>query len=159
MIIRPYRIGEEAELYQVFYSSIRENAKSSYTEDQLSAWAPDQIDMNRWRDRMKSINPYVVTENNKILGYADLQSSGYIDHFFVRGGCSKKGIGKMLLLHLIDKAEVNGIDELSADVSLAAQGFFVAMGFELIRRQKVEVRGQYLENALMKLTLKENTLY
>ncbi len=109
------------------------------------------MDPELWGQRIKGINPYVVVDGDKILGYADLQDNGYIDHFFVRGGQSKKGIGRLLMNHIIEDAKVKSIPELSSDVSLAAQGFFSRFGFEVIQRKEVEVRGVMLENALMKL--------
>ncbi len=151
MKIRRYRIGEEVELMNIFCSAIRENAKGYYDDRQLAAWAPDDMDPELWGQRIKGINPYVVVDGDKILGYADLQDNGYIDHFFVRGGQSKKGIGRLLMNHIIQDAKVKSIPELSSDVSLAAQGFFSRFGFEVIQRKEVEVRGVMLENALMKL--------
>jgi putative acetyltransferase len=79
MMIRRYLKGEESELWDIFFSSIRENAKDYYSEEQLSAWAPEEYDSEKWCIRIKNINPYVIVENNLILGYADLQEDGYID--------------------------------------------------------------------------------
>lgn len=155
MEIRKYKLGEEAELHQIFYSSIRQNANTHYKEDQLIAWAPEAFDIEKWVERIRGINPYVIVEDGFILGYADLQESGYIDHFFVRGGHSNKGVGKALMNHIIDTARDNDLIELSADVSLAAQGFFKRFGFEIVKRKEVAIRGMLLENALMKLELSE----
>lgn len=153
MEIRKYKLGEEAELHQIFYSSIRQNANTHYKEDQLIAWAPEDFDTEKWEDRIRGINPYVIAEDGLILGYADLQESGYIDHFFVRGGHSNKGIGKELMTYIIDTARDKDLIELTADVSLAAQAFFKLFGFEIVKRKEVKIRGVLLENALMKLSL------
>ncbi len=150
MKIRRYKPGEEIQLMEVFVSSVRENAANYYSREQLQAWAPNSIDREEWKNKMHRINPFVILDNDKILGYADLQSSGYIDHFFVRGGYSGKGIGKQLMNFLLQKAKEKHITELSSDVSLAAQPFFKKFGFKTIRSKKVEVRGVELENALMK---------
>lgn len=153
MEIRRYKLGEEMELMDIFYSAIRENARGYYNDDQLIAWAPDEIDRELWTQRIHGINPYVVVEGSMILGYADLQDSGYIDHFFVRGGYSKRGVGSRLMNHIIEEAKRRSIAELSSDVSLAAQDFFKRFGFEVIQRKEVEVRGVMLENARMILKL------
>lgn len=150
MKIRKYIPGEEKALYVIYYSAIHENAKGYYKKDQLKAWASGKIDDSKWKIRIHSINPYVATENDIILGYADLQSTGYIDHFFVKGGHSKKGIGTKLMKRIISDAEKKGISELTSDVSLAAQQFFQKNGFEIVCRKKVMINGIELENALMK---------
>ena len=53
--------------------------------------------------------------------------------------------------YIIELAMHKGIKELTADVSLAAQGFFGKFGFEIVERKTVVIRGVELENARMKL--------
>ena len=137
MKIKRYKLEEEIQLMEVFVS-------------------PNSIDREEWKNKMHRINPFVILDNDKILGYADLQSSGYIDHFFVRGGYSGRGIGKQLMNFLLQKAKEKDITELSSDVSLAAQPFFKKFGFKPIISKKVEVRGVELENALMKKEMLTN---
>lgn len=151
MKVRKYNKGEEKQLFEIFSTSVQQNAKGYYNEQQLNAWAPEEIDEEQWMKRMSGIKPYVVVENDLILGYADLQKDGYIDHFFIRGGYSGKGIGKFLMNYIIEIAMHKGIKELTADVSLAAQGFFSRFGFEVVERKSVVIRGVELENARMKL--------
>lgn len=153
MNIRRYQKGEEDTLYDIFSTSIKMNAKAFYTSEQLDAWAPVEMDTIKWKERMIGINPYVVIDNSKIIGYADLQSNGYIDHFFIKGGHANKGVGRFLMNHLLNKAHEQQIKVLCADVSLAAQGFFEKFGFKIMERKKVTIRGIELENALMKLTI------
>lgn len=150
MLIRKYKAGEENELKKIFISSIRENATNYYTPDQLEAWAPLEFDENKWKERIQGINPYVIIERDEILGYADLQTNGYVDHFFVKGGHSGKGIGSELMEWIIVSAKDQNITELSSDVSLAAQGLFTKFGFDIVKRKKVMINGIELENALMK---------
>lgn len=151
MNIRRYQKGEEDKLYDIFSTSIKMNAKEYYTSEQLDAWAPVEIDIIKWKERIMGINPYVVIDDDEIIGYADLQSNGYIDHFFIKGGYANKGVGRFLMKHLISKANEEQIEVLFADVSLAAQEFFEKFGFKIIERKKVNIRGIKLENALMKL--------
>ncbi|QUI22064.1 GNAT family N-acetyltransferase [Vallitalea pronyensis] len=153
MVIRKYRKGEELELMEIFISSVHKNAKPYYNEKQLVAWAPSDMDFDLWVTRIGGINPFVAIDNGVILGYADLQDNGYIDHFFVRGGQSNKGIGKALMTHIIHQAQIRGIPELTSDVSLAAEGFFEKFGFCIIKKKRVLIRGVELHNALMRRQL------
>ena len=153
MIIRRYRIGEEKELRIIFFSSVQENALEYYSQVQLSAWAPEDYDLELWKMRMKHINPFVLVENDKILAYADLQTTGYMDHFFVRGGHAHKGLGSILMTYIINQAIENEINELSSNVSLAAQRFFSKFGFKIVKRKEVNIKGINIENALMTLDL------
>jgi putative acetyltransferase len=158
MEIRSYQESDAAQTLEVFYSGIRENAKDYYTVEQLRAWAPDKPNLAQWKVRMAGINPFVALENNVIYGYADLQADGYIDHFFVRGGSGRNGVGRLLMTHLIERAETLGIESMTSEVSLAAQGFFRRFGFVIEKRQQVEIRGVILENARMRKSLQAQNL-
>src|SRR5574344_1024211 len=119
--IRKYKTGEELELHDVFFSSIHCNAKEYYSQIQLYAWAPVDYDKNKWISKIKEINPFVLKEKEIIIGYADLQENGYIDHFFVRGNYNGKGYGQLLLKKIITEAERKNIKELTSNISLAAE--------------------------------------
>ncbi|MBP6110529.1 MAG: GNAT family N-acetyltransferase, partial [Rhodocyclaceae bacterium] len=85
MKIRRFGIGDELALHRVFFSAIHDIAVHDYTPEQIDAWAPANIDAEKWADRMRGINPFVAEMDGEIVGYADVQSSGLIDHFFVSG--------------------------------------------------------------------------
>src|SRR5580704_6773468 len=91
--IRPYKPGEEQALFAVYYSAIHLTASRDYTPEQIQAWAPKGLDMNLWACRIRGINPFVAESNGEVVGYADLQANGYIDHFFVSGTHARRGIG------------------------------------------------------------------
>ncbi|TMS59789.1 hypothetical protein MW7_001190 [Imbroritus primus] len=83
MSIRLFRPGDEPALFRVFHSAIHLVCARDYTAAQCSAWAPTQMDMAIWAERMRQLTPFVVEHDGEIIAYADLQPSGYIDHFFV----------------------------------------------------------------------------
>ncbi|MBS7525319.1 GNAT family N-acetyltransferase [Fusibacter paucivorans] len=152
MEIRAYRDTDAEQTMAVFYSAIRENANGYYSEAQLTAWAPDMPDMVQWQLRMNQMQPFVAVENDIIYGYADLRDDGYIDHFFVRGGSGRSGVGRLMMAYLINRAEALALPSMTSEVSLAAQGFFRRFGFVIEKRQKVVIRGVTLENAWMRKT-------
>ncbi|HEY9541189.1 MAG TPA: GNAT family N-acetyltransferase, partial [Luteimonas sp.] len=84
-----------------------------------------------------------------VAGYADLQDSGYIDHFFVSGDFPARGVGSALMQHVHGVALERGLRKLSAQVSLSAEGFFARHGFLVDERQTVVVAGVPLENSRM----------
>lgn len=153
MRVRPYRDGEESVLRSVFESAVRGSAARYYAPEQIDAWASRRADPLDWRKRIQEIQPFVVEVDDGIVGYADVQSSGYIDHFFVRASHSRQGVGSTLLRHLEATARARGIVELYADVSLAAEAFFARHGFVVEARQEVIVAGVMLRNARMRKIL------
>ncbi len=74
-------------LFRVFFSSVHTIASHYYTREQIDAWAPADIDLERWANHIKELQPFVVELDGEIAGYADVQPNGYIDHvFFLRHG-------------------------------------------------------------------------
>lgn len=153
MLIREFRPGEEAALRAVFHSSVHERACRDYSPAQLEAWAPLAYDSRAWADRIRRNHPWVAELDGRIAGYADLQTSGYIDQFFVAGDCTGRGVGSALMRRLLAEARRRRLPSLYAEVSLTAQPFFEHHGFIVEERRSVLVRGQTLDNARMRLRL------
>ena len=153
--IRRYREGEEPVLFEIYYSAIHLVACRNYSPEQLHAWAPRDVDPELWRSRIRGINPFVAERAGRIVGYADLQPNGYIDHFFVSGTHPREGIGSHLMRHLLDQAQALGIFELTSDVGRTAQPFFEAFGFSVVDQRYPELRGVVVPNARMRRTRNE----
>lgn len=148
--IRRYKEGEEPALFEVHYSAIHLVACRDYTPEQIQAWAPGDLDPSIWEKRIRGINPFVVELNGRIVGYADLQSNGYIDHFFVSGEHPRQGIGSLLMTHLLREAGSRGLLELTSNVSRTAQPFYEKFGFAVVEQRSPVVRGVVIPNALMR---------
>lgn len=151
--IRRFQIGDEPALYRVFHSAIHQIASQDYTQQQLDAWAPDACEPERWARRMRDIQPFVAVDGGELVGYADVQASGYIDHFFVNGARPRRGLGTLLMARIHEEAAELGLAELTSDVSRSAQAFFARHGFELVEQRSPVVRGVLIPNALMRKRL------
>ncbi len=145
--------GDEAALFRVHHSAIHQIARRDYTPEQLDAWAPDNLDPELWARHMQSIQPFVAEEHAEAVGYADVQSSGYIDHFFVSGFRPRQGIGARLMERIHAEAAALGLTELTADVSRTAQPFFERHGFHVVEQRVPVVRGVVVPNAFMRKVL------
>lgn len=148
--IRRYREGEETALFEIFHSAIHLVASRDYTPEQVEAWAPRSLDPELWRRKIRDINPFVAEADGQLIGYADLQANGYIDHFFVSGARPREGIGAQLMRHLLNEAQMFGLAELTSDVSRTAQPFYERFGFDVVEQRSQELRGVVIPNALMR---------
>ena len=99
------------------------------------------------------IKPFVAEEDGKLIGYADVQADGYIDHFFVAAAANRRGVGSVLMRRIHEAAAERHLPELYAQVSLAARAFFEHWGFVVEQEQRVEARGVPMTNFLMRKTL------
>lgn len=149
MHIRRFRAGEEVALFKVFHSAIHLIASRDYSQEQVYAWAPNDVSESLWAEKMQSISPFVAEIDGQAVGYADLQPSGYIDHFFVSGNYPRRGIGASLMGAIHQEASRLGVVELTSDVSLTAQPFFERFGFHIVEQRLPELRGVVIPNARM----------
>jgi len=148
--IRLFRAGDELALHDVFYSAVHDVASRHYSAEQIEAWAPVSFDHDQWVERMRAIAPFVVEEAGCIVAYADLQPTGYIDHFFVSGAVARRGIGALLMNHILDAAKAQEIHVLTADVSRTALPFFRRFGFVVVEEHAHVVRGVVVPNTSMR---------
>jgi putative acetyltransferase len=151
--VRRYEPGEEAALFEVYFTAIHLVACHDYTIEQVEAWAPRNMDSVLWQNKIRDINPFVAVINGEIVGYADVQSTGYIDHFFVSGKHPRRGIGSSLMQRIMEEAISLRVSLLTSNVSRTAQPFFARFGFIVREHRYPEIRGVVVPNARMSRSL------
>jgi putative acetyltransferase len=149
MEIRRFKDGEEEEIWKLFYNTIHNVNIYDYNKNQIDAWAPKDFDINLAIKKFREIRPFVVILEGQIVGYADIQADGYIDHFFCHHEFQGQGVGRMLFSTLEMEAKDNGILTMYSNVSITARSFFEGMGFSVEKEQLVPIRGQELKNYRM----------
>ncbi len=147
--IRPFRSRDAAQLWDVFYAAVHQLACGDYSAEQLAAWAPAEHDPEQWARRMERIRPFVAERAGRIVGYADVQANGYIDHFFVAPAAARSGVGTALMRRIHERAAELGLTRLYSDVSITARPFFERFGFVVEAEQMVAVRGVTMKNFRM----------
>lgn len=149
VVIRDYTETDAEALWCLFYNTVMQVNAQDYTQSQLNAWAPRSFDPSVWADMLSNTAPFVAVLDNIVVGYADLQSDGLIDHFFCHHKYQGQGIGRALMLEIVMNAKTKGIQQLYAHVSKTAVPFFTQHGFILEKAQEVRVRGEVLTNYMM----------
>ena len=147
--IRKFQKGDELALREIFFHTIRNVNIKDYSEVQVKAWAPDNYEQCEWDKRISTINPFVAILDSNIVGYADIQDDGYIDHFFCHWNHQGKGIGSALMQKLVTDGQSKSINRLYSHASITAKPFFEHFGFKEVKKQEVEIRGQVLTNYVM----------
>lgn len=147
--IRNYKESDAPFTLELFRTTIRQINRRHYTLAQVSAWAPAQVDIEVWRKRMRGISPFIAEKGGDIVGYADLQKDGYMDHFFCHVDHQGVGVGRALMEHILTIGSQNGVSRYYSEVSLTARPFFERFGFCVVKEQQVALRGQKLTNFVM----------
>ena len=153
LAIRQFRHGDEEALLALFRNTIRNVNRRDYSAEQVRAWAPDHVDPERWKKRIRGIDPFVCESGGRIVGYADVQDTGYIDHFFVHHEAQRQGVGKALFAAIFGKAHKLELAELTSEVSITARPFFERMGFDVVQSQVVTMNDVELTNFRMRRAL------
>ncbi len=151
--IRPFEPEDLMPLIRLFRDSVRQVAIRDYTQAQVEAWAPDEIDPLAFGMRFARQTTMVAVESGATAGFATIDERGHIDLLFVHPGHQRRGVGRALLSAVEDWARVRGLGLLSAHGSFTARPLFEAMGFTALIRRRVEIRGQALENFRMEKPL------
>lgn len=153
MRVRRYQVGEEEQIWKIFFHTIRNINIRDYSKAQVRAWAPDDPDLDRWRNRIRELNPFVAENGQQICGYADIQADGYIDHFYCHHQWQRRGVGSLLMRTLLQEVDPMQLSELYANVSITARPFFESRGFVVEAQQTVTVGDQPFTNYRMKKPL------
>ena len=155
MEIRRYKLGEEKSIWDVVFSATRISNAQHYHPDLIDRWAPKDKDMGEWAERMRKQDPYVAIIESRIVGMTELESSGFIDYFYVHPDFQGRGVGKNLLRHIECEASRINVDRLFCDVSITAEPFFRSQGFVITEARKNVILGHLAPNFAMEKNLFE----
>lgn len=149
MKIRRFRPSDVEQIAQLFHNTIRSVNLGDYSEEQVKAWAPDDIHFRNWEQKCSSTNTLVANSNGIITGFAQLENDGHIDCFYCHKDFQRKGVGKMLFDEIEAEACKSGLTRLFVESSITAKPFFLKNGFSVIEKQNVKTRGVKLTNFRM----------
>jgi putative acetyltransferase len=149
MRIRPYVDGDAAATLDVYLRAVRGTASRDYTPEQIAAWAPDDLDPERWAARRAAASTVVAVEGERVIGFADLLDEGHIDMTFVVPEFGGRGVASALLAAVVDTARSRGLRRLTVRASITARPFFERRGFVLDEELQVELDGVLLATNAM----------
>lgn len=145
MIIREYQVTDCKELRDLFYNTVHTVNAVDYTEEQLNVWAPKQVDLEKWNQSFLVHYCIVAVWDNIIVGFGDINKTGYLDRLYVHKDYQRKGIASAIC----DKLEQVVQGKIIVHASITARPFFKKRGYEVIREQKVERKGILITNFIM----------
>lgn len=145
MIIRKYQASDCKELADLFYNTVHIVNAKDYTKEQLNVWATKQVDLEKWNKSLQEHFSVVALDNETIIGFGDIDKTGYLDRLFVHANYQKKGIATALCNQL--EQAVQG--DITTHASITAKPFFEKRGYKLVKEQQVERQGIFLTNYVM----------
>ena len=145
MIIRQYHSRDCKEITELFYNTVHTVNAKDYTKEQLDAWATGQVDLELWDQSLQAHFSLVAMDAGIIVGFGDIDPTGYLDRLFVHPDYQGLGIASALCDRL--EAAVEGT--VVTHASITAKPFFEKRGYRLVKEQQVERQGISLTNFVM----------
>ena len=153
MEIRSYHLADLPAIVMLFRETVHRVAARDYSQAELDAWAPAEIDVAAWAERLADNHTRVAAEKNRVLGFAELAAGGHIEMLYVAADRQSEGIATQLLAHMETAAALRGLARLTTHASRTARPFFERRGFDLLSAQHVERQGIFIENFIMEKRL------
>lgn len=136
-------------LRELFAQSIEELTQEDYDEDQRAAWAAKAADPQEFGERLASGTTLVVEIEGEYAGFGSLKDNRVVDMLYVHPYFAGQGVGSAIVDALEKLAKARGSEEVTADVSDAAQIFFEGRGYVAQSRNSVPLEDQWLMNTTM----------
>ncbi len=145
MILREYRPADCPQLADLFYHTVHTVNTKDYTEEQVNAWATGQVDLEAWDRSFREHYTVVAEENGLLVGFGDIDQTGYLDRLYVHKDFQGRGIATTLC----NRLEQAVAGSIVTHASLTARPFFEKRGYTVLREQQVERHGVRLTNYVM----------
>lgn len=145
MLIREYQASDCEELAGLFYNTVHTVNARDYTKEQLNVWATGKVDLEKWNQTLIEHYSVVTVEDNIIIGFGDIDNTGYLDRLFVHKDYQGKGVATAIC----NKLEQHVHGKIVTYTSITARPFFEKRGYVVIKDQQVERQGILLTNYLM----------
>ncbi|MFQ8705709.1 MAG: GNAT family N-acetyltransferase [Thomasclavelia sp.] len=148
MKFREYQSSDLKEICELFYETITTINKYDYNNDQIKVWSNRRDILLQQDNFFKLLYTIVAIENDKIVGYGNINKNGYLDHLYVH----KDYQGRHIATLLCDKLEnyYKEVKELTVHASISAKPFFEKRGYKVIKERTVQLDGINIKNYLMK---------
>ena len=88
----------------------------------------------------------VATENGEVVGFGDMDETGYLDRLYVHKDYQGQGVASAICDELERFAAGKTI---TTHASITAKPFFLHRGYRVVRKQEVIRRGVALTNLVM----------
>ena len=147
MTLRDYTKTDCAELAELFYDTVHTVNAKDYTQEQLDAWATGKVNLEAWNESFQAHHTVVAEMDGKIVGFGDMDESGYLDRLYVHKDHQRQGVAAAICDALEQNAKAS---EFTTHASITARPFFEKRRYVVVKEQQVERRGVWLTNYVMK---------
>jgi putative acetyltransferase len=152
--LRPYLPSDLEALAILMQASIEELSADDYTADQRDAWAASAEDEAFGKRLRSGLTLVALDGDGDVIGFAALLENRAVAHVHVHPDLVGMGVGRTLVEALEKLALARGADELTADATDNAKGFFAKLGFADAARNTINYGDEWLGATTMRKPLR-----
>lgn len=145
MKITKYQAENRDEVIALIKQTIKTVNKQDYSSNQVEAWA--DFNPETWAKGLENHLAVIVTLEERIVGFADMDDTGYLDHLYVHFDYQRRGVAQLLLSFLEKNHQGK---TFTTYASKTAQPFFEVFGYDVIKENQLILRGETFINYYMK---------
>ncbi|MGN0339054.1 MAG: GNAT family N-acetyltransferase [Lachnospira sp.] len=146
MYLRMYNTSDCEFLAELFYQTVHNVNAKDYTKEQLDVWATGNENLDEWDKTFLEHFTIVAIKNDNIVGFGDIDETGYLDRLFVHKDYQRQGIASAICDELEQRVNAN---KIITHASITAKTFFEQRGYRVIKGQQVIRNGISLTNYVM----------
>lgn len=146
MFLRMYNTFDCESLAELFYQTVHNVNAKDYTKEQLDVWAPGNVNLKEWDKSFLEHFTIVAIKNEVIVGFGDVDKTGYLDRLFVHKDYQGQGIASAICDELEQQVHTN---KIITHASITAKMFFEQRGYRIMKEQQVIKNGNSLMNYVM----------
>jgi acetyltransferase len=146
MNIRQYKTSDLEQIARLFYETVHAINIKDYTEQQVNVWATGNINLKQWDNSFLRHLTYVAIEDDLIIGFGDIDETGYLDRLYVHKDFQRQGVATAICNRLENETKTN---DIIVHASITAKPFFEKRGFQTVKLKEVERHGVFLKNYIM----------
>ena len=132
MKLRKYQASDCEKIVELFYHTVHTVNAKDYTKEQLNVWATGQIDLEMWNQSFQEHFTIVAVDNNLIVGFGDIDKTGYLDRLYIHSDYQRQGIAAAIC----DQLEQAVPGTIVTHASITARPFFEKRGYIVEKEQK-----------------------
>lgn len=145
LTVRPYEARDRTACWGVFYRAVREGAAGIYDEAQRAAWAPTPLPLPGDHDKLLAAHTFVAEREGRVVGFMNVEPSGYLDMAFVLPEEMGQGTAGALYAAVLAQARAQGSARMTVIASPLARRFFAKRRWVVDRREDLAADGQVYE--------------
>ena len=146
MTIREYRSSDLREIVELYYDTVHTVNAGDYTPEQLNAWADGRVDLAEWGRSLLEHIAFVAEDGGGIVGFGDMDPSGYLDRLYVHKDHQRQGVATALCDALEGAVKA---ERIVTHASITARPFFEKRGYQTLWEQQELRHGTALTNYRM----------